>query len=302
VSFRSAAAWGSTLSAAALMLCVIVGWMTFPTSPARPTSAFEGPVLVLGEPWAPSTNEEQAIHLALSSLPSNKRREVLNGFERLADDIELRTNPLVPILDDEPVDHALQDALPHLLPVWTAARTLAAGSWATRDQSLTVRVADACPPSLLSNRCVPAFGESGVSEARRARFLAWPLTSAIRLESEGAAAHRKMGDALRARVLLPKSTVALVVDGRSVPTEDRTQVRRDATRIVRPVCRTGSKFCGFLHFAAFDAPARPLGFSLRRNEILVVPRLSSLARRDTFRSEVASLLAELPEGAVREWE
>ncbi len=189
-----------------------------------------------------------------------------------------------------PLEPMRKKWLPRVLPLWTASRILADGSWATKDGKVRVRVADVCPKPMQDPSCISIYGNEQDDVSRRARFLAWPLTYGTRLKRGDAATRSATVDAIKARVLKSDSRIALVVDGGWEAREDRVPLAVDAKRVERPACRSASAACEFLRIASIVHPKRRLGFSLGRSEIPVVPRLGSLVHCNAFKEELRKLL------------
>lgn len=223
-----------------------------------------------------------AIDLALRSLSPSRQREVLASFQALADDLEARANPLVPSLDEEPPGAALRALSPSLLPTLTAARYLAPGAWQVERVSLSL--AKACPQH--AEACIPlSHARTSLHGARKAAV--WPLAYAILLDAPEPLQRKRIVQALRRRVGEDGSSIALVVDTwRPGVSAQRKALGLLATKAAAIACKAKHETCGILSAMAQPPATRRLAFALDDSEILVVPKLGSLARHGVFERQV----------------
>jgi len=243
-----------------------------------------------------------AAWLALSSLPPKRRGELAEQLEATAASLEARAHPLlVDVVEADP-EAMLRSLSPWLLPVLNAAQALMAGRWCSTDGSLCVDVIGEAEARARADqeRHVPAWTSAELApEARQARFLAWPVAYSRQLELQDAARKRRAVTALRARIVAPDSTLALVLDAplqrRLGAFESAARLRQACQRCVRTSQRSATSANptrraaeSLLHGLAKPPSGRAPVDWLRLGDaqILVVPRLSVLARRRAFDAEI----------------
>jgi hypothetical protein len=231
-----------------------------------------------------------SIALALGGLPPE---EVTRLRERLEDVSDAAVRRAAAVLFDgvtlaqdtaAPAPDAWLRALPDL-PALTAAANVLGAPW--NAPGLSVKLGPTCDAA--ASRCVPLFVPAADSDdalVRRGRALAWTLGNAARLRVPGAS-HAALLRSLRGAQTRPSGTIALVFGAPSGALDEaeldllREQARRALTHL------------------APDAPQRPwldaigavragwaLPVALDADEVLVIPRLSALARLQEFHSEV----------------
>lgn len=178
----------------------------------------------------------------------------------------------------------LREALPDL-PALTAAANLLGSPWEA--PGISVRLGPSCDAA--ASRCVPLFTPAAEPEGalvRRARALAWAPGYAALLRVS-ADARPALLRSLREAQSRPSGTLAMVF-GAARGTLDEAELdllRREARRALEQVRP--------------DAPQRPwldamgaaradweLPIALEADQLLVIPRLSALARLRDFVSEV----------------
>jgi hypothetical protein len=232
----------------------------------------------------------------LSSLGAEARTSTLSDIGELIDGIEAQQLPLgLDLSDDSPsvIARRLQKAL---LPSWTAARSLVLGSWSASDGSLSVRVAAPARAASTQGITVLAWSETERNTlAARARFLAWPVSNAVLLDAGSPAGVRDLAALLRAGVTRESGLVGLVLDAGSqnvTRLSEGEPERRELEARLRRFDEAALKKLGdaeplarALRAGLPAAPALPW-LELHASELLVVPRLSSLARRSRFLSEL----------------
>jgi hypothetical protein len=179
----------------------------------------------------------------------------------------------------------LRQALPDL-PALTAAANVLGGPWGA--SGLSVQLAPACADA--ASRCVRLFVPAAEREdalVRRGRALAWALGNAalLRLPASSRAALLR---SLRGAQTGASSTIALVFGApRGALDEAELEPLREQARTAVAHVPAGAPQRPWLE-ALGAAPASwelPLAFD--PDEVLVVPRLSALARLQDFHSEIA---------------
>jgi hypothetical protein len=229
-----------------------------------------------------------SIALALGGVPPE---ELTRLRERLAESTDIALRKAAPMLfdvtglaEDDAASEPLRQALPDL-PALTAAANVLGAPW--NGPGLTVMLGSACEAA--ASRCVPLFAaaaDHADALARRGRALAWSLGNAalLRVPSGSRAALLR---SLRGAQTRPSSTIALVFGAArgALDEEELERLRQYARRAL-------------VHLAP-DAPPRPwlealgaaqagweLPIALDADEVLVIPRLSTLARLQDFHAEV----------------
>lgn len=229
--------------------------------------------------------------LVLNSMSEEDRERLADSLAGLAAAVDKKKNPLFVSLDDSDERAAVESLLARTTPAFSAAVTLCAGRWQSREGDVQVRPVSRCAPG---TRCVALAAAPGSDESeRRARFLAWPLGYAIVLGTASPGRAADVAQALRA----PGSTqIALVLTGtelhrlRKSPALDRLLAH--ARHIVRTVPPKPSPLLNVVAKVANAASAQDelTWFDLPDDSILVVPRLGALATSAAFVSDVRARL------------
>ncbi len=225
-----------------------------------------------------------AIALALGGLPSETLPHLREYLAESADEAMRRTAPELLDLDDVAASDPLHRALPNL-PALTAAANLLGSPWSA--PGISVHLGPICESP--AARCVPLFAPSadaGDALTRRGRALAWSLTNAALIRVP-ASSRLVVIHALLEEQPRPTGTVAMVFDATrgSLDEAELDLLRRQAHRTLADI--------------AADSPRRPwlaaieatqanwqLPIVLAADELLVIPRLSALARLRDFTSEI----------------
>ena len=227
--------------------------------------------------------------LVVGSLSAPARELVAERFEAIADTLEARRNPFVFDLEELDVERTLADSRPAVVPMITAASRLA-GSHFPLDEERSVRLETVCSRGEI---CVPVWGSSAHPDAARARFAAWPVSHGLVLRARDENTARLASVALRLATAERRTPIALVVDAESttLAPESALRVAKAAERCVR-LLRDHPDDARLLAPLAADArPPRLDHLGLRRDEILVVPKLGALAEPGRFREVVLDRLA-----------
>lgn len=269
-----------------------------PTAPPRFALA-RGPEVACPNRDATARQRELqvAVWLAFATLAPPAQDRLLTALESLLDSLEARLHPLgVDLLDESPEQIARREA-PWLLPIWTAARTIARRCFVAGDHSLAVQVQSAATPQ---TAVLPGFDPFDTTsedpQLRLARFLCWPISAAVRVKLQAESAR-----ALRERCGAPASRLALVID-RSAQTVDPSAIRRDTrermrglkkrlARLARPKCKDCESIDEVVNALARGLPDAPAldWLELGSGEALAVPRLRAVSERDAFLRELKEL-------------
>lgn len=290
----------------AVVLAAVGGWLVVRAlqNRAPPTRTIRLGLLRTEPPhWCttPEARERElavAAWLTFASLAPQRRRELVEAVEGALDSLEARTQPLGIDLADEPPEQALRRLSPWLLPVWTAARSLAKGCFISGDRKLTVMVTTASQaPAPGTVSFDPWQSAAPTGDVRLAQFLAWPIARARRVRAtsnEPATAWRE----LRERAGNTGSSIALIVertaqqvDARSLTTTDeRAELAALRARFARLRSRRHSpETLSDLWLAlAGDLPRAPAlpWLELAPGQALVVPTLSASADATRLREEI----------------
>jgi len=238
-----------------------------------------------------------AAWLAFATLAPPAQDRLLTALESLLDSLEARLHPLgVDLLDESPEQIARREA-PWLLPIWTAARTIARRCFVAGDRSLAVLLQGAATP--LPNTLTgfdPFDTTSEDPKLRLARFLCWPISAAVRVKLGNESAR-----ALRERCAAPASRLALVIDG-SAQTVAASAIQRETrermrtlkarlSRLARPKCQDCESIDEVINALARGLPDAPAldWLELGSGEALAVPRLRAVPERDAFLRELQEL-------------
>jgi hypothetical protein len=274
----------------------LAGLVSLAACPTRPKPAeSRGPFLSIFQPEAPAGAlnivTPAAVALALGGLPPDELPRLRAHLSESTDGALRRAAPELFDLDgrvdgDAGVD-ALRQMLPDL-PALTAAANLSGSPWET--QSISVHLGPSCEPG--ASRCTPLFvppaAAAGDALVRRGRVLAWAWGNAalLRVLTSG---REGLVRALRAAQLHQPGTVA-VVFGASQGTLDAVELDRLRSEARRALAQLAPNAPQRAWLEALDT-ARPdwhLPVPLEPDQVLVIPRLSALARLQDFASEVES--------------
>jgi hypothetical protein len=237
-------------------------------------------------------------------MPPSAHERLLTTLEALADSLEAHAHPLGLDLSDESPEELARREAPWLLPIWTAARTIARRCFLAGDRSLAVVVHPAGVLLPTGQASFDPFREAGTDpQLRLARFLSWPISAAVRVKTDAGTR-----SALRARSALPTSTLALCIDARAQSVDVTTiepgtargmhTLRTRFARFARRKCDDCESLAELIDALSGELPAAPAldWLELGSDEALVVPRLSAVSRRDAFLSEIAELGARVVVG------
>jgi hypothetical protein len=243
-----------------------------------------------GPPVARSAELPGAIALAFGGLPPEELTRLGEGLEESADIALRRAAPelfdVTGLAEDAsaPPSSALREVLPDL-PALTAAANLLGAPWTA--SGLSVTLGPTCAAH--AQRCLPLFRAPADPEdalVRRGRALAWSFSNAaiLRVPASSRAALLR---SLRAAQLQPARTIALVFDAAGgTLDEGRVGRLREQARAALVRVPADAPVRSWLDALA-AAPSRwALPIALGADEVLVVPRLSALARMQDFRAEL----------------
>jgi hypothetical protein len=230
-----------------------------------------------------------AVALALGGLPPGELPHLRACLADSADAALRRAAPelfdLAGLADDTaPEPDPLRQALPDL-PALTAAANVLGAPWDA--PGISVELRPTCEAA--ASRCVPLFAlraDRGDALVRRGRALAWSLGNAALLRVP-ASSHAALLGSLREAQTRPSGTIALVFDA-SRGTLDAAQLdmlHQQARRVLAhlPPDAPPRRWLDALGAARAEWE---LPIALDAGEVLVIPRLSALARLRDFASEV----------------
>ena len=273
----------------------------------RSRSAPRGPVLLVRAlaPGAssklPAGDEDRATALAVASSSPSDRAAILELMDYTTARLEARLSPLGTDFGDgegEPVEQ-FRRAMAAQMPSFTAARELERGAWHAQD--LAVRVASTCEGAEKDETCLSLWSsDDGPTElGRRARFLAWAASRAALVdlgtpESAEACARR-----LRERTRLDASTIALVLtldDLALRPVPDRALLETAAHKLGRAMAANDIREASHLESFARATPTGRVApwLVVPPTAVVVVPRLSAIARPEDLTQEIESAAAGAP--------
>jgi hypothetical protein len=286
----------------ALGLVAFLGFVGITGCSRRPSAERRGPFLSISpreeKKVAPSAISSGSIALALGGLPPGELKRLRDALAQSSDAAVRRAAPALfdlGLSDDDagPAVDPLRQALPDL-PALTAAANVASAPWSA--PGISVRLGPDCATDTAS-RCVPLFAPAADHEAdpliRQGRALAWTLANATLLRVS-AASHAALLEALRRAQTGPSSTIALVFGAsRGAIDEAELESLRDQARQALAHLPPGAPQRPWLD-ALGNAPATwELPVTFDAEEVLVIPRLSALARLQDFDSEVKLARADL---------
>jgi hypothetical protein len=270
----------------------------------RPKGERQGPFLSISHQGAvspaPGSVLPRSIALALGGLPPGELSRLREYLAQSTDaavrraapmlfDLELAQDEAVLPFDGGAAPPGTSDPLRQVLPdipALTAAANVLGGPWSA--SGLSVQLGPACDTA--ATRCVALFApaaDPGDALIRRGRALAWGLGNAALLRVP-AGSRAAFLQSLRAAQTRPSTTIALVFGApRGTLDEAELELLRDQARLA-------------LAHLAVDAPLRPwldalgtapvsweLPVAFDADQVLVIPRLSAMARLQDFRAEVA---------------
>jgi hypothetical protein len=242
---------------------------------------------------SPPTTSSAAM-LVLNAMPENRRRLLAESLAKLGAVVDRKKNPLFVSLDDSEERAAVEDLVAQTAPLFTAATSLAAGSWPSPEGDVQVLPVAHCAPA---RPCVRLADPAGSDEqSRRARFLAWPLGYAVFLAVSDRAKLDEVALTLRA----PGSfqiglvlTSAELHELRASPA--LVALQKNARRLLKSMPDTRTPLATTLaSLVRAGRSRRELPWlQLPSDTILVVPRLSALATADKLVADVRNRLASV---------
>jgi hypothetical protein len=283
-----------------------------PHGEARETAA-SPPVLVIRSDLAQrgraQSNDDRAAAILMAAMPPTELAALAGALDDLWRRLAIRANPLVEDLEDDSPEAPLRGWLSQHVAALSAASALAQPTWEAGDRDIAVSVARSCAGALelvsshaVRARCVPLWGIGDPAE-ERARFVAWPVARAIVLRAPAPDDAARGAEELRASST-ESSRMALILLERDAVRGDRMEESRvrAAARAVAARLRgdVPGDAAAILAFAR-DRPGGRLfaDLDLSPRDVLVVPRLSSLAERTAFEREVDGRRAAL--APTRPW-
>jgi hypothetical protein len=259
------------------------------------------------EPEPAAGEEDRALALALASASGRQRAHLLELIDYAAARLEAKLAPWGVDLAEDEGDAVVQlgHELAIYVPSLTAARELDRGAW--KGPGLVVRVAADCGRANVGpdETCAPLW--TGASErevdaplVRRGRLLAWAAAGAGIVDLDRAEAFEAGARALRERTNLSGSTLALVLEAADLglrPVPEREALEAAAGRLGRAMAANRvHERSSHLDALGRAAPAGRAAswLSLGPTSLVVVPRLSAIARRDDFVREIETALGGVP--------
>jgi hypothetical protein len=228
--------------------------------------------------------------LVLNSLSEARRQALAESVDRVASLMAARRNPFYTAIDDDAPRAQLKALLLDVAPAFSAAETLAAGSWTSPEGDLTVRPVNRCASGAA---CFPlARGTPRSEPEKRARFLAWPLGHSILLKARDARDATRLATHLR-ELRAHDSRIALVLAGGELHRPHASPALAALQRSARRALRLGGdrdELMARLLVSVVDAGRAPDDVSwlkLPPDVVLIVPRLGALASADAFVEEVS---------------
>lgn len=272
-------------------LIVLVG---FAGCTPRPKAHSRGPILSISRQEAASPARgavsPASIALALGGLPPEALTRLREYLAQSTDAAVRRAAPMLFDLglDDDAAATApdpLRQALPDV-PAWTAAANVLGAPWTA--PGLSVELGPTCDDA--ASRCVPLFVAADDHDdalVRRGRALAWSVGNAALLRVP-AGSRATVLQSLRAAQTRPSSTIALVFGApRGALDEAELELLRDHARTALAHLPPGSPQRPWLEAITAARASWELPIAFEADEVLVIPRLSALARLPDFRAEVA---------------
>jgi hypothetical protein len=271
----------------------LIGLLGLAGCSARPNAERRGPFLSIsrqeGETLARAAVPPGSITLALGGLPPE---ELTRLRDRLAESTDVAVRRAAPMLfdlmglaedDTASVPDPLREALPDL-PALTAAANLLGAPW--NGPGVSVKLGPACDAA---SRCVPLFlpaVDRGDPLVRRGCALAWTLANAARVRVP-AGSRSALLRSLREAQTRPLGAIALVFgEPRGALDEAELGPLRDQARLARAHLAANAPQRAWLDALSGARAGWELPIALDADEVLVIPRLSALARLQDFHSEV----------------
>ncbi len=224
-----------------------------------------------------------ALPIFAASFDDEQLTQLGVDLNELVDREIARKNPLYVDLEEDGPD---KTKLGRYLPVATAAQYLAAGRWASADGRVGVIPVKNCDGEGSESaargaqrRCVGLTDLDEDPLAARVRFLAWPLANAVVVWGKDAHASAEACRALRKELLVPNSAFGLVLCAPKA--EAPEEFRRALTRLGRHR-KLFERYDPRVARMLEDSGSGASTFELPNEAVIVVPRLSALARRDAF--------------------
>ena len=230
-----------------------------------------------------------AVTLAALAMAPEERQSFDAALIDLGERLELRANPLADDLADGAPDAQLRRLLPSALPKLTAAEALLASAWRGSAGGFVVRAVEKCPAAAA---CVDPRARGGDAETRRARFLAWPVSSAALLEFADAAVAEQAATRLRTQAAAPDSRIALVLGGAPPVAADLPALRAHAARVARRLHQAGGDARLIDRLLDARVPSLPSWLAPAPGQLLIVPRLGSIARLPELVREIDAVVPE----------
>jgi len=246
--------------------------------------------------------EGSAMDLVFASLSPSERVRVLDELRDAVDQIEARMFPLALDLGEGDPAETLRSTMVSLMPAYSAAYSLSRGTWTFTDA--TVHVVPSCEGESVVDRssCVPLWGDAVVGseqvrqDVKRARYAVWSMAHAAVFELVSIGSLEEVAKTLRERALQLESTIALVLTERELsrePVTERGELENVASRLVELLVKAKVDYPRQLESFRVGVPSTRAVPWLRVSpmSVVVVPRMSVLARLPAFTAEVEEALS-----------
>jgi hypothetical protein len=238
-------------------------------------------------------DEERAAAIARAAMPEASLQRLADALDGLNVRLEARRNPFGEDLEDgDPFDD-LYVLLRSVSSALGAASSLSSQRIASSDRHTVVAIAPRCGGT--GTECFPAWAPASsrpTDTQRRARFFAWSVSLSATLSFADAAARESAVHALRVASADKgqEATIALALTGEDLAGASNARgatIRERARRTIRLVGGESKAPKLLRVLAAEPAPGQLVPWlSLDAREVLVVPRLGTLANPTDFEAEI----------------
>lgn len=291
---------------AALAATVVAGGLRARAMLERPGHPWSPPALVfrttsdaLRDDVTEAGVDDRAMSVVITSLTDRGRRALAERLDYAAARLEAQLSPLdIDFGDGDPIEE-LEDELRPYASSLIAARNLVRTSW--RSGEFVLRWVTRCEDAQLDEgeRCAPVWTTEDAPsidpQLSRARFAAWTWGNAWHLRLPSADASARLATELRAHLGGPTSTIALVLLASDLdfrPRAERNIVTVAARRLGIAMAahrrRESTSFDALGREPAASSP--PVTTDFPDTDVLVIPRLSAVAKPQALRDELEPVL------------
>lgn len=257
-----------------------------------------GAPIVLPAACKPAPDAPGALHsaawLRVATLSNDGQTRLIAALEAVADSAESHAHPLGTDMEGESPEEILREEAPWFIPGWTAVRALLRPCFWNADATLVV-ITPAVTQPFESSATFSPWEPAAHPTERQARFLSWPLSSAIHLSSS--VTYPTDAESLRARAESLGSPIGVVIDAASLsvapsrlPPSIVTQLETLAARferILRKVHTHDPALAAWREVLATKELPKPMlpWLNLQPGELLIVPKLAFALDEQTLRRE-----------------